>query len=274
MRFKDIHSAYLGILGDVYGDPQFRCAPRGQAIREILDYKFTIENPIAEPIVTLDPERNRVIEEYTRKEVELYNSGSNKVEDFAKASTFWSKLANPDGTVNSAYGHLIWHKKSVGNRFEAIGSHIKRTVHESGAITMTMPNTYDQQKLEDASPFMRTPWDWCVQALKADKDTRQAILRFSLPEHHWVGVKDFTCTMHGNFLIRDNKLHLSVVMRSNDVVLGLAYDLPWFVSLMDYMLADLREMYPDLEKGSYTHLSHSMHVYDRDEAKIRKMLGL
>lgn len=202
---------------------------------------FTIENPTAEPIKTSDEERNAVIAAYFEKEKELYDSCSNKVIDFEKASKFWAKLANPDGTINSAYGHLLWYKKSQGNP-------------------------------QFGKEFV-TPWEWAKESLIQDKDTRQAIAHFSLPEHHWFGNKDQVCTLHAKFTIRDEKLNLSVVMRSNDVVKGLVYDLPWFVSLMDRMIADLKPTYPDLQKGTYRHLAHSMHIYDRDVETVRRMLG-
>jgi thymidylate synthase len=256
--FKTIHEAYLGILHDVYTNPEHQCAPRGQGIKEILDYQFRITEPVAEPIVTLDPIRNKTIAEYTKKEFDLYNSCSNRVEDFAKASSFWNKIANPDGTVNSAYGHLIWQKESCGNpNFEC---------KEITANTL-VPST-------QRTPIMRTPWDWCVESLRADKDTRQALLRFSLPEHSWMGVKDFTCTLHGIFFIRKDKLNLSITMRSNDLVLGLVYDLSWFISLMDKMIDELKFTYPNIKKGYYTQVSHSMHIYERDEEKVKKMLGI
>ncbi len=248
-NYEDIHQAYLATLRRVYSEYEFKSAPRGKAIREILDYKFTVEHPVAEPLVTKDKDRNSVIAQYTKKECELYDSMSNRVEDFAKASKFWEHLANQDGTVNSAYGYLIWKKQSVGNSY-----------YETGDITK-----------DDVS--MRTPWDWAKQSLIADKDSRQAILRFSLPEHQWVGNKDFVCTMHGNFSIREDQLHLCITMRSNDVVKGLAYDLPWFVSLMDRMVDELKPTYPKLKKGRYTHIAHSMHMYVKDEEVIEKMLG-
>lgn len=205
------------------------------------DYSFQIDNPVAEPIVTADQERNKVIAAYFEKEKELYNSCTNKVMDFEKASKFWAKLANPDGTVNSAYGHLLWYKKSQGNK-------------------------------QFGGGFV-TPWEWAKQSLIHDKDSRQAIAHFSLPEHHWDGNKDQVCTLHAAFTIRNDKLRLSVVMRSNDVVKGLAYDLPWFVSLLDRMIDDLKPTYPNLTKGWYRHLAHSMHIYERDVETVRRMLG-
>lgn len=258
--YNDIHEAYLETLKDVFDNPDHISSPRGQLCREKLDYSFRILNPVNTPIQTHDPERNKTIVSYTNKEVELYDSCSNDVEDFAKASKFWRKIANPDGTVNSAYGYLIWKNKSHGNeKFEHDVLHV-------GNFNNTGPKDLPVAK-------MRTPWEWAKESLINDKDTRQAILRFSLPEHQWQGNKDQTCTMHGNFLIRDDRLHLSVVMRSNDLFLGLVYDMPWFVSLMDKMVAELRDTYPNLTKGHYTHTVHSMHVYERNKEAIEKMLG-
>lgn len=239
--FIDTSEAYREVLRDVYYNYDYRAAPRGLAIREKVDYTFRVERPSSSPIQTADEDRNSRIAAYTAKEVELYNSGTNRLEDFAKASKFWQKIANPDGTINSAYGHLIWHKHSLGNPLFASES--------------------------------LTPWEWARTSLMRDKDTRQSVLRFSLPEHQWLANRDQVCTMHGNFLIREDKLHFTVTMRSNDVVLGLVYDLPWFCSLMDKMVDELKPTYPNLSKGYYTHFAHSLHAYERDAETIQKMLG-
>jgi len=259
-RFGTIHEAYLQALKDVWFEPEFKAAPRGLAIREILNYTFTVTNPVAEPIRTLDIERNKVIEDYTNKETLLYDSCTNKVEDFASASKFWSQLANPDGTVNSAYGYLIWKNKSHGCDFEM-------------ALQEDVSDPSSPGKVFRMKPVRRTPWEWCVESLKKDKDTRQAILRFSLPEHQWMNNKDQVCTMYGNFLIREDKLHFSVFMRSNDLMKGLVFDLPWFISLMDKMIEELKPAYPSLSKGTYTHCANSMHIYEKDGAAVLKMLG-
>ena len=67
---------------------------------------------------------------------------------------------------------------------------------------------------------------------------------------------------------------MTTVMRSNDLVLGLVYDLPWFCSLMDKMIDELIPYYPNLTKGHYTHSVHSLHIYEKDEDKVKKMLGM
>jgi thymidylate synthase len=250
--------AYLTALREVWNNPDFYCAPRGLKIREVMDYSFTILQPDAEAIITHDIERNLVIADYTQKEMALYNSCSNKVEDFAKASKFWKQLANPDGTINSAYGYLIWKNKSCGAPWYEGAQYTSEQVQAN-------PKIMDE--------LFRTPWSWCVESLKRDKDTRQAVMKFSLPDHHYFGVKDFTCTLHGNWLIRDDRLYLSIVMRSGDLLKGAAYDWPFFMSLMDKMVEELKPTYPELTKGTYTHQTHSFHIYEKDEATILKMLG-
>ena len=239
--YTDCSTAYLEVLRDVFHNPDYRSAPRGFAIREKVDYAFRVASPSADAIVSRDSERNAKIAGYTVKEFALYNSGTNKVADFAAASKFWSKLANPDGTINSAYGYLLWKRFSLGN--------------------------------QNFATEWLTPWMWAKESLLRDKDTRQAVMRFSLPEHQWFGNKDQVCTLSGNWLIREDKLHFTIVMRSNDLVLGLVYDLPWFCSLMDRMLEELKPTYPNLAKGTYTHFAHSLHIYERDEETVKKMLG-
>ena len=272
--YETTSEAYLGSLADVYDNPDFVSSPRGQRTREKLDYCFRVTDPTTRIIITKDPERNKVIEDYTIKECELYDSMTNLAIDFGTASKFWLKLANPDGTVNSGYGYNIWKKESHGNDFELnLVEHPQFTTRAEQQRVLSGPHEMREGKVFVHRTKMRTPWEWAKESLVRDKDTRQAILRFNLPEHAGFGNKDFTCTMHGIFLIREDKLNFSVNMRSNDLTLGLVYDMPWFVSLMYRMRDELKDVYPELKIGYYTHNVHSLHIYDRDEEKILKMLG-
>lgn len=260
--YNTLSEAYLGSLEDVLDNPEYVCAPRGIPIREITNYSFKVMFPDSNPVVTKDLDRNVTIASYTAKEKALYDSGSNRVEDFAKASKFWEKLANPDSeTVNSAYGFLIFKNHSYGNAEFECGP------RGTDAIN------YNKTTFEERIKAYRTPWEWCLESLKADKDTRQAILHFNLPKHAWMGVKDFPCTLSGTFQIRENKLNFSIVMRSNDLVKGSAFDFPWFASLIEKMVEELKPTYPELQVGSYVHAAQSLHIYDRDVEVVKKMLG-
>lgn len=258
--YPNISMAYMHVLRYVFSLPSYSTAPRNQWTREALNHVFTVRDPKDMPLETCDGDRDRVMNDYALRELELYRRGSNKVEDFGKLSKFWNGLANPDGTINSAYGHLIWQEKSHG-----------------------FP-TFERRPNDSLSAQMRTPWEWALTSLIMDRDSRQAFVRFSLPRHQWVGNKDQVCTMHMQFMIRQNALHSTVVMRSNDVVKGLAYDIRFFASLHENMIEHLRQgvKHPttgehmciqNLEPGSYTHIAHSMHMYEDDKEVVAKMLG-
>lgn len=69
---------------------------------------------------------------------------------------------------------------------------------------------------------------------------------------------EMPCTMTWQFLIRDGLLHMIVNMRSWDLVWGLSYDVPSFVSVQMMLAAVLK-----CGVGAYLHNAGSAHVYDR-----------
>lgn len=103
---------------------------------------------------------------------------------------------------------------------------------------------------------------WCLDSLKKDKNTRQAIAFLNQPKYQFEGNKDFVCTMYLNFFIRDNKLNMKVQMRSNDIFYGLTFDAPFFAFVHQHMYLWLKEeAYTNLELGTYTHFADNIHFY-------------
>lgn len=171
---------------------------------------------------------------YIAAELLWYFMGRNDVEFIKKYAKFWESIQNEDGTANSSYGNLLFTKK---NRFGL------------------------------------TQYEWAINSLLKDKDSRQAILHFNLPEHQYSTNKDFVCTMYGIFQIRDNRLNFSVFMRSNDVIWGLPTDVAFFAVLQCQALSHLRKTYPDLQLGTYSHLANSFHIYEHHFDVVNRMLG-
>ena len=175
---------------------------------------------------------------YIAAELLWYFMGRNDVGYIAKFAKFWESIQNNDGTVNSSYGHLL---------FTNINEH------------------------------QFTQYNWAFESLKKDKDSRQAVLHFNLPTHQREENKDFVCTMYGIFQIRDNKLNLTVSMRSNDVILGLPTDIAFFATLQSQMLFHLvlhgGEEFKYLQLGSYTHIANSFHVYERHFDLVKRMIS-
>jgi thymidylate synthase len=74
---------------------------------------------------------------------------------------------------------------------------------------------------------------------------------------------DVVCTYAINFTIMRGELHMTVMMRSNDVIFGFTNDAFCFWNLYIMMYAVLLKNYPGLQIGTYTHFTNSMHVYER-----------
>jgi thymidylate synthase len=98
-----------------------------------------------------------------------------------------------------------------------------------------------------------------VNTLLRDRDSRQATLTTWVPNP--APSKDIPCTVAMDFKIRDNKLHLSVFMRSSDVWLGLPYDMFNFSMIAYKFVVILRQTYRNLEPGDLWIAVASSHVY-------------
>ena len=106
-------------------------------------------------------------------------------------------------------------------------------------------------------------WQFVKGELVVDKDSRRCTIVIHQPYHKQKNMADMPCTQYMQFFIRDNKLHMGVSMRSNDVVFGFSNDVFTFTLFQQLMLNDLKYAYPDLELGSYYHHAGSMHIYER-----------
>lgn len=104
-----------------------------------------------------------------------------------------------------------------------------------------------------------------IELLKKDRNTRRAVLNISDPAINRIETKDMQCTIALQFLIRNDKLEMTVYMRSNDIYFGFPYDYIYFVSLGQYIAKQL-----NIEFSLYTHHATSMHMYLRDHDKFIK----
>ena len=103
-----------------------------------------------------------------------------------------------------------------------------------------------------------------VRKLREDPATRQGVVTLWDPVlDNLSDKKDYPCTVMLHFEItRRDMLAMTTVMRSNDVWLGLPYDLFQFTQLQCTVARAL-----GLEPGRYRHVTMSMHIYDEDIAK-------
>ena len=103
-------------------------------------------------------------------------------------------------------------------------------------------------------------YDVMIERLRKDPDTRQAVVTIWNPERDMLEKKrDYPCTILHQFRIRNNKLNMSVYMRSNDVWLGAAYDFFQFTRVQLAMCSVL-----GIEPGTYAHHVGSLHIYENN----------
>lgn len=106
-------------------------------------------------------------------------------------------------------------------------------------------------------------WKMVKELLQNNPNSRQAVIHIKeardLITHP---TKDLNCTIALQFILRNNKLDLIVTMRSNDIWLGLPYDLFNFTCMQIQMAMEL-----GVEIGTYYHNAASLHLYKGDVDK-------
>ena len=202
------------------------------AIHELLDVELVLRDP-RKSVLSL-PIRN-MSRRYAAGELLCYIRGTNKKGDFEFYSKSWDKLANPDGTINSAYGYRMFHPVFDGNT--------------------------------------ETRFHYALTQLLENSDTKNAIIMLrDDSDLHPAHQKDRCCTLCLCFNIRDGKLNCRTIMRSQDLWLGLPYDVFCFTRLMQIMLYNYNsacEKGKEVQLGTYTHQVLNLHLYERDWQKVK-----
>ncbi len=235
--YQNFTEAYVDIIRDVYNNPEFVSAPRGMKVKEILGYQFKILNPLHRMLYI--PAREFSIY-YVVAELLWYLGGNDSTEWIANYSTFWSKISDDGKTANSAYGARIFKP------------------HDR--IAKIIDSTWTQ-------------WDYIVKELKSDPDSRRAIIHIRSPQDSILAHLDVPCTLSLQFFLRNDKIHMVTSMRSSDVILGLAYDVPAFTIFQELLALQLsKELGRHIGLGEYTHISGSLHVYERHFKMVEKIL--
>lgn len=171
---------------------------------------------------------------YCKKEW-LWYLGANKFDDsIEQHATMWKKLKQADGSYNSNYGQYIFAEPDSG---------------------------------------MDSQFWYCINQLIADRGSRRSTMMLLKSEHLYPQNTDTVCTYGINFTIEEGFLHMTVMMRSNDVIFGFTNDVFCFHQLYALVFIILKENLPDIMAGTYTHLANSMHVYERHFDMIDQLIA-
>lgn len=108
-----------------------------------------------------------------------------------------------------------------------------------------------------------------VDRLRTHPETRQAVVTLWNPAYDAEeGHLDYPCTVALGFSIRLGTLNMRVAMRSNDVWLGLPYDIFQFTQLQLTLCNVL-----NLKPGRYVHTAWSLHLYESDVEKADEVIN-
>ena len=110
-------------------------------------------------------------------------------------------------------------------------------------------------------------FQWVVDTLRADPDSRQAYIPMNSKEHAFKGNLDFVCTKGIQFRIINEELWIHVSMRSSDAIYGLGTDLPCFWTLWTMVAVEL-----GMPLGRFIFSSDSVHVYEKHFKMVAKIL--
>ena len=218
--YNNFSHAYVDLCRMIRDESEFISSPRGMKIKEKLGVQFRIRN--ARDRLPHIEARNFSLS-YFVAETLWYMSGSNSTEWISRYAPFWKDISDDGKTANSAYGARIFR--------------LHPRIADGGL----------------------NQWDYVKNELKRDPDSRRAVIHIRTPDDSVHAVKDVPCTLALQFFIREGKLHLHVNMRSSDIILGIAYDVPAFTTMQEVLANEL-----GVELGEYVHTSNSLHCYERD----------
>lgn len=214
--------------------------PHGREIREVLKTQLEV-TPACNLYAWPGIRPYDKIMAYLWNELAWYLSGDRMAKHIGKYAGLWEKIKNPDGTLNSNYGFLVFYNK---------------TWHPSlGKIAMT-------------------PYQWALKVLRKDSDSRQAIMTYNTGGFNFDGNDDYICTQHQAFFIRDNVLRCFVALRSSDAIYGLTFNMPWWSLVHQQLWHDLKKYYPKLMLGNIEVDIYSAHVYAHHYELVDKMIAL
>jgi thymidylate synthase len=162
-------------------------------------------------------------EDYIKRELEWYKSMSLNVNDIPGGPPeIWKKVSSKEGLINSNYGWCIYSKEN-GDQFQNV---VNELTKNPGSRRATM--IYNRPSMHD--------------------------------DYNKDGMSDFMCTNSVQYLIRDNKVHALVYMRSNDAVFGYKNDYAWQKHVLQELVDELG--WANQVGDIYWNVA-SLHVYER-----------
>ncbi len=231
--YDSIDSLFVNVIQDIMTNGH-ETDSRNGPVKECLGAQLILEN-IDHPF--LMNERRKLSPYYACAETLWYLSFTNSIEMIKTYAPQYENFADEDGTTDGAYGYRMWHN---------------------------LTRSGDQS-------FTKNQLDLVIETLKNNPNSRQAIVTFWEADDLYAAInassKDVPCTLCLQFLIRDNELVLITTMRSNDIWLGMPYDIFAFTCIQRLVGQAL-----GVKCGAYIHQAGSLHLYEKHWKSAREAM--
>lgn len=172
---------------------------------------------------------------------------------FLVSNPYHNVCLNPQRNLSLRYlvGEIQWYL-SGSNKVEDIGKYAKMW-YDLSDDGETVNSAYGYRIFHK---FGFDQLQYCIDKLKKNPYDRQCILH--IKEASNKPTKDTPCTCLLQFTCFNGKLNLHTYMRSNDIWLGLPYDMGFFTVLLQIVAKEV-----GLPAGLYYHTVGDLHLYER-----------
>ncbi|WP_078146187.1 thymidylate synthase [Exiguobacterium sp. HVEsp1] len=106
-----------------------------------------------------------------------------------------------------------------------------------------------------------------VESLKVNKETRRIVLSMWSVEDLFTDSKDLPCNVSIMLKIRNGKLDITIINRSNDLFMGVPYNIFVFYLLQVKLAKEI-----GCKVGIQRHFTDSLHIYEKDMIKTKDVL--
>lgn len=116
--------------------------------------------------------------------------------------------------------------------------------------------------------FGKDQMDSAIRLLSTEHNSRRAVITLYCPDDLDNNTsRDIPCNISICFKVRNKQLDMTVMNRSNDVFLGIPYNAFVFNTIQRYMAMKL-----GLPLGVQRHFTDSLHLYERDFARVDEII--
>ena len=152
-----------------------------------------------------------------------------------------------------AFGEFLWYIR--GSNQLDIMEYYSKLYPDFSDDKVTVYGAYGARMFGEKN----SQWNEIRKKLMKDADSRQAVIAIYQPQDLFSVSLDIPCTCVLQYFIREGKLHSVTYMRSNDIYLGMPYDIFSFT-----MLQEMLSIECGVQLGSYTHMVGSLHIYEKN----------